>query len=298
MPLDLYRLEQLIAVAEEGSVTKAAVRLHLSQQALSTSMRNLEREVGVTLLERGGNRVQLSPAGEALVADARALRGLAGTALRRARRIGRGEFEVLRVGHTPAVTGEEVGELLRTVRAAQPELRIEPHLRYPADMHRQLLDGDLDLGLCRAMSPAQGLARTSLTRHRLSVAVDEHHRLAGRAGVTIEELAGETIVVWGQPGSSGYTDLLLALCRQAGFEPRTTRSDMQGVPPPMTVVGTRHVAFVTAAPGTIADGVRVITLTPPAHVPLIALWLDHTTSETRDAFVRTVRQTADEHTGM
>ncbi len=52
MRLDLNKLDHLIAVAEEGSLTRAAARLHLSQQALSTSIRVLEREVGVPLLER------------------------------------------------------------------------------------------------------------------------------------------------------------------------------------------------------------------------------------------------------
>lgn len=287
MTLDLHRLEQLIAVAEEGTVTKAAARLHLSQQALSTSLRNLEREVGVGLLDRTGTRIRLSPAGDALVADARVLRGVARAALRRARRIGRGDADVLHVGHTPAVTGEEVGELLRAARGARPEPRVEPHQRYPAELRRQLLDGELDLGLCRGMPPETGLTRTTLTRHRLSVAVGAHHPLAGRDSVAVEELAEETIVVWGRQGTSGYTDLLLALCRQAGFEPVTTRSDMQGVPPLMGVAGTDHVAFVTAAPGEAAGGaVRVLTMTPPTYVPLVAVWLDHTTSEARDAFVR------------
>lgn len=290
MTLDLHRLAQLVAVAEEGSVTRAAARLHLSQQALSTSLRTLEREVGVDLLDRTGTPIRLSPAGDALVADARVLHGLAQSALRRARRIGRGEHEVLRIGHTPAVTGEEVGELLRTVRATRPELRVEPHLRYPSELVAQLLDGDLDLGLGRGMPPEPGLARTTLARHRLSVAVGEHHRFAGRDSVAIEELAGETIVVWGRAGASGYTDLLLALCRQAGFEPVTTRSDMQGVPPLMGVAGTDHVAFVTAVPGVAAGGaVRVLTLTPPTHVPLVAMWLDHSTSDSREVFLRAVR---------
>src|SRR5699024_11298596 len=54
MIMDLRKLEHLIGVAEEGSITRAAERLHLSQQALSTSIRTLEREVGVYLLVRSG----------------------------------------------------------------------------------------------------------------------------------------------------------------------------------------------------------------------------------------------------
>lgn len=286
MTLDLYRLEQLIAVAEEGSVTKAAARLHLSQQALSTSLRNLEREVGVDLLDRGSAGIRLLPAGETLVADARVLRGLARSALHRARRIGRGEPDVLRLGHTPAVTGDEIGALLRAVRAQHPNVRIEPHLRYPNALCDELLDGDLDLGLCRGMRAVRGLARTTVTRHRLQVAVSEDHPLAGRDSVALDELAGHTIAVWGQPGTSGYTDLLVSYCRQAGFEPAMERTPLQGVPPETAVVGTGHVAFVTARPGAVSGGAaRVIALTPPIYAPLIALWPEHGTSAPRDVFL-------------
>ncbi|MBN6038416.1 LysR substrate-binding domain-containing protein [Amycolatopsis sp. 195334CR] len=281
--MDLYKLNHLVAVAEEGSFTRAAARLHLSQQALSTSVRTLEREIGVPLLDRGATGVTVLPAGQALIDDARVLHGVAGAAVRRARRIGRGEPERLRIGHTPAVTGDEVISLLRVV---PDELVTDVNQRYPGELTDQLLDGELDLGLGRALTPAHGLVRTTLTRQRLRVAVAAGHPLAGREEVRFTDLAGEEITVWGSPGRSGYTDLLLNLCRDAGFEPRVRRNPIQGTPPVTAVVGTGSVAFVTADPGPAAgNAVRVLELTPPAHVPLHALWPQHSTSDARDAFL-------------
>ncbi|RKT85379.1 DNA-binding transcriptional regulator, LysR family [Saccharopolyspora antimicrobica] len=286
MGLDLHKLGHLVAVAEEGSFTRAAARLHLSQQALSTSIRALEREVGVDLLERTTTGVAVLPAGEALIADARVLEGVARSALQRARRIGRGESEVLRIGHTPAVTGDEVTALLRRVHTDHPELATDVNQRYPAELTEQLLAGELDLGLCRAMSPAHGLNRTTLVRQRLQIAVSAEHRFAGRDVVELAELADERIVVWGHPGRSGYTDLLLEHCRQAGFEPRTHRNPIQGTPPVTAVLGTDDIAFVTAEPGPAANGkVRVVALRPLIEVPLHALWPAHTTSDARHAFL-------------
>lgn len=294
MRIDLYRLEQLIVVAEEGSITRAAARLHLSQQAVSTSLRALEREVGVSLLDRSGPHIRLLPAGEMLVSDARVLMGVANSALERARRVGRGDVEVLHVGHTPAVTGDEVAELVRSVHRLHPDLRIEPHQRYPSEIREQLLDGALDLGLCRAMRPIHGIARRTVARNRLAVAVSAEHRFADRDCIAISDLADETILVWGPPGGSGYTDLLITLCRQDGIEPKTALSQVQGVSPATTVVATGYVAFVTAPPGPAAEGAaRVITLDPPIHVPLIALWLEHGLSDAREAFVRTLQHTMD-----
>lgn len=286
MTLDLHRLEQLVAVAEEGSVTKAAARLHLSQQALSTSLRTLERAVGVELLDRAGPRITLLPAGEALVADARVIGGLAHTALRRARQIGRGEPEVLRLGHTPAVSGDQVADLLRRAQQQYPELRVLPQQRYPSELVANLLDGALDAGLTRSTVDTRGLAQATVAWDRLNVAVAARHPWAARSSVDIADIAGETLVIWGRPGESAYTDRLLALCRDAGFEPELYRSRMQGTPPETAVVETRNVAFVAAPVGPAAAGAaHVLELLPPAYVPLIALWPEHVSSDARDAFL-------------
>lgn len=72
-PLNLYRLEQFLAVAEQLSFTRAARRLHITQQALSTSVRRLEKELGVTLFERTTRHVTLTRAGHTLLDGSRAL---------------------------------------------------------------------------------------------------------------------------------------------------------------------------------------------------------------------------------
>ncbi|MEV4731530.1 LysR substrate-binding domain-containing protein [Saccharopolyspora sp. NPDC049426] len=286
MTLDLHKLGHLIAVAEEGGFTQAARRLHLSQQALSTSIRALEREVGVELLDRGGSKLTVLPAGEALIADARLLHGAARSALLRARRIGRGETDVLRIGHTPAVTGDEVTALLHRVHEVQPELSTQVNQRYPGELTEGLVAGELDLVLCRGMTPDRGLVATTLAHHRLRVAVAADHRLARRDSVELGELADETIVVWGLPGRSGYTDLLIECCRQAGFEPDIRRNPIQGTPPVTAVQGTDDLALVTAAAGPAAGGtVRVLELLPPTFVPLHALWPQHTNSPAREDFL-------------
>lgn len=288
MSLDLHKLHHFIAVAEEGSFTRAAARLHLSQQALSTSIRALEREVGVGLLDRNGNTLTVLPAGQALIADARVLHGVARSAVQRARRIGRGEAETLRIGHTPGVTGDEVSALLRQAHHSHPELSPQVNQRYPHELTSQLLAGDLDLGLCRAMSPAHGLTRSTLTQHRLRIAVATDHQFADRESVQLTELAEQPIMVWGHPGRSGYTDLLISYCRQGGFEPHIHRNPIQGTPPVTAVLGTDHIAFVTAPAGDAANGqARVLDLHPPLFAPLHALWPQHATCHARDDFLET-----------
>ncbi|MDI2029967.1 LysR substrate-binding domain-containing protein [Saccharopolyspora sp. TS4A08] len=286
MVLDLNKLAHLIAVAEEGGFTRAARRLHLSQQALSTSVRALEREVGVDLLDRSGAKLTVLPAGEALIADARLLHGAARSALLRARRIGRGEPEMLRIGHTPAVAGDEVTALLHRVHDAKPDLSTQVNQRYPGELTEQLIAGELDLGLCRGMEPEPGLSRATLAHHRLRVAVPAGHRFARRESVEFGELTDETIVMWGRPGRSGYTDLLIAHCRRAGFEPVVRRNPIQGTPPVTAVQGGDDVALVTAPAGpSLGGAVQVVDLLPPTFAPLHALWPANTLSPAREDFL-------------
>jgi DNA-binding transcriptional LysR family regulator len=284
MGLDLRKVEHFVAVAEERSMTRAAARLNLSQQALSMSMRALERELGVPLLDRSRRGVVLLASGEALYADAVPLLAAATAAVGRARRADRGEPELLRIGHTPAVTGIEVTEMLAGAPAHGASVQV---VALPSDeLNERLRDRSVDIGLSRATAPAAGLAGQVVARHRLRLAVRAGHRLAHRHAVTLPELAAETLIVGAPPGVCAYTDLLLGLCRRAGFEPRHRVTPVQGTPPVTTVLGTDGAALVTEAPGPAVGGaVRVVELEPETTVPVLASWRRDTRSALRDVLV-------------
>jgi len=284
MALDLRKVEHFVAVAEERSMTRAAARLNLSLQALSMSMRALERELGVPLLDRSRRGVVLLASGEALYADAVPLLAAATAAIGRARRADRGEPELLRIGHTPAVTGIEVTEMLAGAPAHGASVQVVALLSDELD--ERLRDRSVDVGLSRATAPAAGLAGQVVARHRLRLAVRAGHRLAHRHAVTLPELAAETLIVGAPPGVCAYTDLLLGLCRRAGFEPRHRVTPVQGTPPVTTVLGTDGAALVTEAPGPAVGGaVRVVELEPETTVPVLASWRRDTRSALRDVLV-------------
>ena len=284
MGLDLRKVEHFVAVAEERSMTRAAARLHLSQQALSMSMRALERELGVPLLDRSRRGVVLLASGEALYADAVPLLAAATAAVGRARRADRGEPELLRIGHTPAVTGIEITEMLAGAPASGASVQVVALL--PDELSERLHDRSVDIGLSRATAPVAGLAGQVVARHRLRLAVRAGHRLAHRHAVTLPELAAETLIVGAPPGVCAYTDLLLGLCRRAGFEPRHRVTPVQGTPPVTTVLGTDGAALVTEAPGPAVGGaVRVVELEPETTVPVLASWRRDTRSVLRDVLV-------------
>ena len=159
-------------------MTRAAARLHLSEQALSMSMRALERELGLPLLDRSRRGVALLASGEALYADAVPLLAAATAVVGRVRRADRGEPELLRIGHTPAVTGVEVTEMLAGVPLAGVSVQLVAIL--PDELGDRLRDHSIDVGLSRATTPPHCRRSPRDPRRRGSCGRLRLHRPAAR----------------------------------------------------------------------------------------------------------------------
>ncbi|MGW4632823.1 LysR substrate-binding domain-containing protein [Nocardia sp. NPDC004415] len=292
-PLDLHRLQQFLAVADTAGFTSAAARLHLTQQALSTAIRQLERQLGVPLFDRSGRRLRLTAAGEVLRDGARALLAAAASLAEQTHQAGVEAPRPFVIGHTPAITSEEVYLLLAPVRARLPTVSVTARQMFPDALVGALYDGEIDLALRRGVAMPADLAAAIIAYHPVRVAVANTHRLAERERVRIDDLRAESVIVWAPPGHSFYTDFLLSTCRRAGFEPRFVVNRVQGTAPVTAVADNDCVAFVTAPVGPALGGlVRVLELADPPLAPTQALWLPHTVSPVRDLI--TVRQSAGE----
>src|SRR5579859_7349160 len=104
--MELRHLRYFVAVAEEQNVTRAAVRLHLSQPTLSRQIRDLEDELGIVLFERGAKTVRLTEAGRVLLTEARiALQGVQ-DAVQMAKAVAGGKRAEIHVGYAPSLTVE------------------------------------------------------------------------------------------------------------------------------------------------------------------------------------------------
>jgi DNA-binding transcriptional LysR family regulator len=283
MVRDLRKLEQFLAVAEHGGFTAAATELHLSQQALSSSIRQLESELAVTLFTRTGRRIALTPAGQALIDEARPLLAAARTVGRHVRDAAAGEHAWV-VGHSPALSGAEVYQLLEPAIDAFPDTSFTLVQLYPDALAMRVLEGTVQLGLRRGIAPTGTLAGAVIGYHRVRAALPPGHRLAATDHIDISDLAGERLALWAPPGSSYFSDFLMSACRRAGFEPEYDVSRVQGsaqVAAPLTTGG---IALVTAEPGyAMAGRVRVVELEPALLIPVQAVWQRHTVSAVREA---------------
>lgn len=283
-PIDLRRLQQFLSVAQHSGFTRAAQQLRLTQQAISQSVTNLEKQVGAKLFDRTGRHIELTPAGEVLRDGSVVLLAAAQTLVRQVQNTAADEPQPFVVAHTPAITAEEVHQLLVPVRAVLPNVSITALQVFPSGLEPAVIGGSADIALRRGIATPKNLASCVIGYHSLRLAVPRDHYLAERDSVSLRDLSNERIIVWAPPGVSNYTDFILGTCRSAGFEPAFIINPVQGTPPVTAVLDNDGVAFVTAPTGPcLAGQVIVIDIVDPPQAPIQAIWLPHTQSAIRDA---------------
>ena len=125
--MELRHLRYFVAVAETENVSRAALKLHVSQPALSRQIRDLEDEIGFCLLERTAKSVRLTDAGHAFLNDARTLLQQVDEAIKKARAIASAEPTELKVGYSPAATTRILPPILRAYQGAMPKVHVKLH---------------------------------------------------------------------------------------------------------------------------------------------------------------------------
>jgi DNA-binding transcriptional LysR family regulator len=220
--MDLRHLSYFVAVAEEGSFTRAARRLYVSQPALSQRVRKLEDELGARVFERRGRDVELTEAGRALLEGAYGMER-AIEAAREAAGVGVGR---LRVGFVEYANHAVLPEVLGVFRRLRPDAQLEYREGCTAEQVGALREGEIDVGFVGLpVADSSGLLLQRVARVELMAALPEGHRLATRRAVALAELAEERFLLFPREFNPGYYDYLVGRCRGAGFDPEVVRGE-------------------------------------------------------------------------
>ena len=123
--MNLRHLRTFVTVAEQGTVSKAALRLRIAQPALSRQISDLEAELGVRLFDRVRRRLVLTGEGEQLLGDCRSILGAVGALGERAQLLRRGGSRVLKVAATPQMIDGVLSNFLHRYAERQPNVRIK-----------------------------------------------------------------------------------------------------------------------------------------------------------------------------
>src|SRR5947207_1144409 len=196
--MELRHLRYFVAVAEEQNVSRAAMRLHISQPPLSRQIRDLEHELGIALFERGSKPVRLTEAGRIFLSEARTLLQRTEDAVQTAKAVAGGERGKIHVGYAPSLTVELLPRALRYFRNSNPGVRVQLHDLSTQEMLRGLSDGNLHVALLVRVPPQAlaGLVFEELQRQPVCVAMHPAHPLARERRVGLEEIAKERLIAF------------------------------------------------------------------------------------------------------
>jgi DNA-binding transcriptional LysR family regulator len=156
MAMDLRHARTFVTVAELGTVSKAALRLHIAQPALSRQIRNLEQEIGLKLFDRVGSRLVLTSEGEQFLGDCRVLLNYASTLVERTQLLRRGDSGVLKVAASPQFIEGVIADFLHRYAKRYPDVQVKltEAIAWP-DTLAMLERGEIHLGqnLLHAVPP-------------------------------------------------------------------------------------------------------------------------------------------------
>ncbi len=215
--MDLRQLKYFIAVAEERSFSRAAIRLFVSQPPITRQIKTLEENLGVQLFERTNLGVELTQAGEAFLENAYGIRAMVEHASDRALRIGKGSAGRLDVGMVGSGMLSIVPEILRRYSAAHPDVDVVLfHGKRFAQLDA-LRQNRLIIAFDRHLPDDPDLVVEVVATESQVLAMREDNPLARLAVVPIEMVRDQPMILARDASHAGR---IAALCRANGFEPR------------------------------------------------------------------------------
>ena len=218
--MDLRHVRTFVAVAELGTVSKAAERLHVAQPALSRQIANLEDELGLKLFDRVGRRLLLTSEGEQLLKDCRGLLNHARAVGEQAQILRRGDVGVLRVSSSPHFIEGIFPDFLRHYAARYPNVQVRLVEAAGPQLFAMLERGEIHLaqGTARMITPEEHrFASQPLAPMEMLAACHPKLGLGGDGAVEIDRLAAYPLLQ--APPEFIMRRNFDAACRLAGFTP-------------------------------------------------------------------------------
>ncbi|WP_164737172.1 LysR family transcriptional regulator [Georgenia sp. SYP-B2076] len=293
--MELRQLQYFVTVVEERSVSRAAVRLSMTQPPLSTSIRLLEKEVGVSLLRRHARGVEPTEAGAYLADEARRLLRHLDDVGTRTRALGTGSVGRLAIATVTPGAWSLLPSILRTFHQRAPDVELDVVDTAPDDVLERVRDARAGVGLvyCAdtqtlARSAAAGLQTAVARREPLVAVVPRDHPAGSASVIDLRDVVDEPWIV---PATNatfpGLQDLLRQAWQQAGVSPRRQQSTATLATALALVVAGQGVTVLPSSVNAVAGPeVRVAPLHQPV-TPLEAavVWRGETPSPVLAAFL-------------
>ena len=230
------RLQFFMAVAEELSFSRAALRLHVAQPSLSSQIKKLEEEVGARLFDRDKRHVSLTPAGRRFEQRVTTILSLADHAKTEARPTERGQLGTIALGYTAlSMFSTALPHAIRRFRQLQPNVTVTLRELTSLEQLHELGERTLDVGVLRKVdvSAPRGIRIVEWYRTPLMAAIPADHPHAGSASLSLADLKNEAFIMYPRGAGTGIYWQVIDLCTRAGFRPRVVREVLES----STIIG-------------------------------------------------------------
>jgi DNA-binding transcriptional LysR family regulator len=269
--MELRHLRYFIEVAEAENVSRAALKLHVSQPALSRQIRDLEDELGFELLERTAKSVRLTEAGRTFLEESKAVIARAAEATARAKEIANRSKSELRLGYAPSLSVSILPHALRLFQQKVPNGRVLLHDLSSEEMLGGLREGKLHAALLAkpVRASVRGLRFEELARYRMRVALDPGHRLASLSAIALQQIASEPLIAYSRKDYPEYHEELERLFATAKAKPKIAE-EHDGVTSLVAAVEAgRGIALVPESMDCFAGPRLKLVSLNPAPAPII-----------------------------
>jgi DNA-binding transcriptional LysR family regulator len=218
--IELRHLRYFVAVAEAGSMSEGARRLHLAQSPLSQQIRQLEQRLGATLFERGpGRAAQLTQAGEVLYARARQIIANIDEVSQDVREIATGTSGHLRFGAVPTIAPHLTGAL-QAWCDRYPRATVTFREAGALRLVTELQEHEIDLALVRLPIPQVDVNVRAMWEEEFQLALPPGHPLAGARTLRLSDIAEERFIAFNRQKAWYLFQVIESACEREGFTPR------------------------------------------------------------------------------
>ncbi|WP_159943203.1 MULTISPECIES: LysR family transcriptional regulator [unclassified Nocardiopsis] len=222
--MDLGRhLRYFLAVAREQHFGAAATELGIAQPALSQSVRRLEEELGVTLFDRSRRRVQLTPAGHLLIAQARDLVTAEARLRQTMRRLREGRLDTLRAAVPPGTPAVALRGLVEHTARQTPDMDVDLCEMTGTALLTALAHGTVDTGLLTAPFEGPGLVGQPVHQVELGAIAPRGRHGTPDTPLRLTDLAGHDLILSPRRDAPLWFEHVLAVCRDHGWTPPRVR---------------------------------------------------------------------------
>lgn len=216
--MEIRQLRAFTAIAETGTFTAGALRVHITQAAISMQIKQMELELGAPLFVRAPRRVFLTEAGEALLERARRILREHDAAVAEIAELAGAERGRLRIGSASAmVSADPLPQILKELRERHPQAEVSIVSGTSEALVRQILAGELDMAFVSLPVEARGIQTEVLSRDELIAIASPRHRLARQRVISVFTLAGEKLILGERGGNTRR--LIDGLFEEAGVQP-------------------------------------------------------------------------------